>query len=40
MYLYGHILKIIAIKGNPVDQISYNSFSELIDEYQVYKTVP
>ena len=39
MYLYGHTFKIIAIKGNSVDQSSGNSFSELIDEYQVYKTV-
>ena len=39
MYLYGHKFKIIAVKGNPVDQWSCNSFSELIDEYQVYKTV-
>ena len=40
MYLYGHKFKIVAIKGSPVDQSSGNSFSELIDEYQVYKTVP
>ena len=40
MYLDGHKFKISAIKGNPVDQSSCNSFSELIDEYQVYKTVP
>ena len=40
MYLYGHKFKIIAVKGNPVDQWSCKSFSEMIDEYQVYKTVP
>ena len=40
MYLYGDNFKIIAIKGNAVDQPSCNSFSELIDEYQVYQTVP
>ena len=38
--LYGHKFKIIAIKRNPVDQSSCNSFIELIDGYQVYKTVP
>ena len=32
--------KIIAMKANPVDQSSCNSFSELVDGYQVYKTVP
>ena len=40
MYLYGHNFEIIAIKGNSVDQSSCNSFSELIDKYRVYKTVP
>ena len=40
MYLYGNNCKIIAINGSPVDQSSGNSFSELIDKYQVYKTVP
>ena len=40
MYLYGRKFKIIAIKGNPVDQSSCKSFNELIDGYQVYKTVP
>ena len=40
MDLYGHNFKTIAIKGNPVDQSSSNSFSELIQEYQVLKTVP
>ena len=40
MYLYGHTFKIIAIKRNLVDQSSCKSFSELIDGYQVYKTVP
>ena len=40
MYLYGHKFKIIAIKGNPVDQSPCSSVSELIDGYQVYKTVP
>ena len=40
MYLYGHKFKNIAIKGNPVDQSSCNDFSELIDDYQLYKTVP
>ena len=40
MYLYGHKFKIIAEKENPVDQSSCNSISELIDEYQAYKTVP
>ena len=40
MYLYGHKFKIFAIKGNPLDQASWNSFSERMDEYQVYKTVP
>ena len=40
MYLYGHKIKVIAIKGNPVDQSSSKSFSELIDGYQVYKIVP
>ena len=38
MYLNGHKFKIIAIKGKPVDQSSFKNFSELIDEYQVYKT--
>ena len=37
MYLYGHNLETIAIKGNPVDQWSRKSFSELIHEYQVCK---
>ena len=32
--------KTIAIKGNPLDQSSCNSFSELIHNYQVCKTVP
>ena len=40
MYLKGHKFKVIAMKGNPVDQSSCNSFSELIDEYQVCKTLP
>ena len=40
MYLYGHTFKVIVIKGNLVDQSSCKSFSELIDGYQVYKTVP
>ena len=40
MYLYGNNSKIIAIKGSPVEQSSDNSFSELIDKYEVYKTVP
>ena len=40
MYLYGHTFKIIAMKRNLVDQSSWKSFSELIDGYQVYKTVP
>ena len=35
MYIYGHKNETIAIKGNPVDQSSCNSFSELIHEYQV-----
>ena len=39
MYLYGHKFKIIAIKGNTVDQSSCKSTYELIDEYQVYITV-
>ena len=37
MDLYGHKFKTIAIKGIPVDQSSYNSFNELIQEYQVWK---
>ena len=37
MYLYGHKIKIIAIKKSPADKSSSNSFSELIDEYQVCK---
>ena len=40
MYLYRHTFKIIAIKRNFVDQSSCKSFCELIDGYQVYKTVP
>ena len=40
MYIYGHTFKIIAIKGNLVDQSSCKSFSELTDGYQVYKIVP
>ena len=40
MYLYGHNFKIIARKGNPVDQSSCNNFNELIDENQVYETIP
>ena len=40
MYLCEHKFKITAIKGNPVDQSSCNSFSELSDEYKVFKTVP
>ena len=40
MFLYGHKFKVIAIKGSPVDKSSSKSFSEMIDEYQVYKTVP
>ena len=40
MCLYGNNSKIIAIKGSPVEQSSDNSFSELIDKYEVYKTVP
>ena len=40
MYLHGHKFEIIAIKGNPVDQSLCNSFNELVDQYQVYKTVP
>ena len=40
MYLFRHTIKIIAIKRNLVDQSSCKSFSELIDGYQVYKTVP
>ena len=40
MYLYGHKIKTIAIKKNPVDKLSCNGFSELIHEYQVYETVP
>ena len=39
MFLYGHKFKIIARKRNHVDQSSYNSFSQLIDGYQLYKTV-
>ena len=39
MYLCGHKFNIIAIKGNPVDQLSCNGFSELIHAFQVYKTV-
>ena len=35
MFFYGHKIKIIAIKGNPVDQSSCKSFSELIHENQV-----
>ena len=37
MFSKGHKFEIIAIKGNPVDQSSCDSFSQLIDEYQVYK---
>ena len=40
MYLNGHTFKVIVIKGNFVDQPSCKSFSELIDGYQVNKTVP
>ena len=40
MYLNGHKFEIIAIKGNPVVESSCNSFSELIDEYQAYETLP
>ena len=40
MCLYGRQISIIAIKANPVDQSSCYSFSDLIDRYQVYKTVP
>ena len=40
MYLYGHKFKIIALKENAEDQSSCNNFSELIDEYQLYETVP
>ena len=40
MYLYGHKFKIIAIKGSSVEQSSCSSLSEVIDEYQVYETVP
>ena len=40
MYLYGHTFKAIAIKRNLVDQSSCESVSELIDGYQVHKTVP
>ena len=40
MYLFGHKLKIIAIKRYPVDQSSGNEFSELIDGCEVFKTVP
>ena len=38
MYLYGHTSTIIAIKKNLVDQSSCESFSELIDGYEVQKT--
>ena len=40
MYLCGKIFKTVAMKGNPVEQPSYNSFSELTDEYQLLKVVP
>ena len=40
MYFYRHTFKIVAIKKNLVDQSSCESFSELIDGYQVHKTVP
>ena len=40
MYLFGHTFKIIAIERNLADQSSCKSFSELIDGYQVNKTVP
>ena len=40
MYLYGHKIKIIAVKGRPADKSSSKSFSEPIDDYQVYKTIP
>ena len=40
MYFYGNNFKIIALKESPVEQSSGNSFSELIDKYQVYKTIP
>ena len=40
MYLYGHTFIILAIKGNLVEQSTCKSFSEMIDGYQDYKTVP
>ena len=40
MYLYGHKFEIIVKKGNPVDESSWNSSSELIDKYQLYKSPP
>ena len=40
MYLNGHKFKIIAVKGNPVDQLSCKYPSKLIDKYQLCKTVP
>ena len=37
MYLYGHKFKTIAIKGNPVDQSSSKSFSDLIHNIKYEK---
>ena len=39
MHFYGHKNKTTVIEGNPVEQSTCNSFSELIHEYQVCKTV-
>ena len=40
LYLCGRKVKPKATKGNPVDQSSCNSFSELIHGYEVCKTIP
>ena len=40
MYLYGHKFKTIAMKRNAVNQSSSKIFNQLIQEYQVCKTVP
>ena len=40
MYLYGYTFKIIGMKRNLVNQSSCERIGELIEGYQVHKTVP